>query len=155
MKRKRVLAWDDPAIGAAAMPGMSGLEYLHSMMGKKLPPPPMGELLNMTLVDAAPGTATFTCHPDESPSAIGTMESGARLTPRTKHGRRSLSHEQRLELRKSAEQVGEAAHPVAHGLVRQREVGAGARLDTGEAPEDVPPRVPQPAADHEHKPAWT
>lgn len=82
-------------------------------------------------------------------------ESGARLTPRTKHRRRSLSHEQRLELRKSAEQVGEAAHPVAHGLVRQREVRAGARLDTGEAPEDVPPRVPQPAADHEHKPAWT
>jgi len=82
-------------------------------------------------------------------------ESGGRLTPRTKHRRGSLSHEQRLELRKSAEQVGEAAHAVAHGLVRQREVRAGARLDTGEAPEDVPPRVPQPAADHEYKPAWT
>ena len=52
-ERERVLAWDDPAIGAAAMPGMSGLEYLHAMMGKKLPPPPMGELLNMTLVEAA------------------------------------------------------------------------------------------------------
>jgi uncharacterized protein (TIGR00369 family) len=76
-ERKRVLAWDDPTIGAAAMPGMSGLEYLHSMMGKKLPPPPMGELLNMTLVDAAPGTATFTCYPDESHyNPIGSVHGG-------------------------------------------------------------------------------
>lgn len=80
-ERKRVLAWDDPAIGAAAMPGMSGLEYLHAMMGKKLPPPPMGELLNMTLVDAAPGTATFTCHPDESHyNPIGSVHGGLLCT---------------------------------------------------------------------------
>lgn len=66
----------------------------------------------------------------------------ARITPRTRHRSGSLSHEQRLELRKSAEHVGQATQAVTDGLVRQREVGAGARLDTGEAAEDVPPRVP-------------
>ena len=76
-ERKRLVAWDDPAVGAAAMPGMSGLDYLHSMLGNRLPPPPMGELLNMTLVEAAPGTATFTCHPDESHyNPIGAVHGG-------------------------------------------------------------------------------
>ena len=67
----------------------------------------------------------------------------------------SPTNEQVLELREAVEQVGESAHAVAHLLVRQREVGAGAGLDTGEAAEDVPPREPQPAADHEHEPART
>ena len=76
-ERERLVAWDDPAVGAAAMPSMSGLDYLHSMMGKKLPPPPMGQLLNMTLIEAAPGTATFTCHPDESHyNPIGAVHGG-------------------------------------------------------------------------------
>ena len=76
-ERTRLVSWDDPALGAAAMPGMSGLDYLHSMMGKKLPPPPMGELLNMTLVEATPGTATFTCEPDESHyNPIGAVHGG-------------------------------------------------------------------------------
>lgn len=76
-ERKRLITWDDPAVGAAAMPGMSGLDYLHSMMGNKLPPPPMNELLNMTLVEAEPGTATFTCHPDESHyNPIGAVHGG-------------------------------------------------------------------------------
>jgi len=80
-ERQRVVAWDDPALGAAAMPSMSGLEYLHAMMGKKLPPPPMGELLNMTLVEAAPGTATFTCQPDESHyNPIGSVHGGLLCT---------------------------------------------------------------------------
>jgi uncharacterized protein (TIGR00369 family) len=76
-ERERLITWDDPAVGAAAMPSMSGLDYLHSMMGKKLPPPPMGVLLNMTLVEAAPGTATFTCEPDESHyNPIGAVHGG-------------------------------------------------------------------------------
>ena len=76
-ERQRLITWDDPAVGVAAMPSMSGLDYLHSMMAKELPPPPMGQLLNMTLVEAAPGTATFTCHPDESHyNPIGAVHGG-------------------------------------------------------------------------------
>src|SRR4051794_37071935 len=67
----------------------------------------------------------------------------------------SPSKEQRLELWKSTEHVGEAAYAVAHGLMRECEVGAGAGLDTGEAAKDVPPRETQPAADHVHEPAGT
>ena len=54
---------------------------------------------------------------------------------------RSRCQKQCLGCREEAEQLGEAEHPVPHGLVRRREVRAGARLDTGEAAEDVPPRV--------------
>ncbi|WP_323809228.1 PaaI family thioesterase [Arthrobacter sp. CDRTa11] len=76
-ERERLVTWEDPAIGAGAMPTMSGLDYLHSMMGKKLPPPPMGQLVNMTLVEAEPGTATFTCLPDESHyNPIGAVHGG-------------------------------------------------------------------------------
>lgn len=80
-ERERVVAWawDDPAIGAA--PGMGGLEYLHAMMGKKLPPPPMGESVNMTLVNAAPGTAAFNCQTDESHyNPIGSVHGGLLCT---------------------------------------------------------------------------
>ncbi|BCW05683.1 PaaI family thioesterase [Arthrobacter sp. NtRootA1] len=80
-ERNKLISWADPAPGVDAMPGMSGLEYLHSMMGQELPPPPMGQLLNMTLVDAAPGTATFTCHPDESHyNPIGSIHGGLLCT---------------------------------------------------------------------------
>ncbi|WP_309476664.1 PaaI family thioesterase [Arthrobacter sp. ISL-95] len=76
-ERQRVITWQDPADGVAAMPGMSGLEYLRSMMGNTLPPPLMNELLNMTLVEVDQGTATFTCQPDESHyNPLGTVHGG-------------------------------------------------------------------------------
>lgn len=76
-ERTRLIEWHDPAIGMAAMPTMSGLNYLHSMIGRQLPSPPMNELLRMTLLEAEPGRATFTCHPDESHyNPIGTVHGG-------------------------------------------------------------------------------
>lgn len=59
------------------MPGLSGIDYLHSMMGKELPPPPMNHVMGVTLVEAAPGTAPFTCRPDEPhDNPIGTVHGG-------------------------------------------------------------------------------
>ncbi|SEJ48010.1 uncharacterized domain 1-containing protein [Arthrobacter sp. yr096] len=76
-ERQRMITWQDPADGVAAMPSMSGLEYLRSMMGNTLPPPPMNHLMNMTLVEAGQGTATFTCQPDESHyNPLGTVHGG-------------------------------------------------------------------------------
>ena len=76
-ERQRLITWQDPSVGTAAMPSMTGLDYLHSMMGKKLPPPPMNELLSMTLVEAVEGRATFTCVPDESHyNPIGAVHGG-------------------------------------------------------------------------------
>jgi uncharacterized protein (TIGR00369 family) len=59
------------------MPTMSGLDYLLAMIAGELPPPPIASLMDMTLVEAAPGTATFICEPDESHyNPIGTVHGG-------------------------------------------------------------------------------
>lgn len=75
--RTRTVHWEDPAPGVARMPSMTGLEYLRSMLRGELPPPPITELMRMTLVAADPGTATFVCEPDESHyNPIGTVHGG-------------------------------------------------------------------------------
>ncbi|MFF2051556.1 PaaI family thioesterase [Leifsonia sp. NPDC058194] len=59
------------------MPTLSGLDYLRAMIDGVLPPPPIASLMDMTLVEAAPGTATFVCEPDESHyNPIGTVHGG-------------------------------------------------------------------------------
>jgi uncharacterized protein (TIGR00369 family) len=59
------------------MPTMSGLDYLRAMIAGELPPPPIASLMDMTLVEAEPGTATFVCEPDESHyNPIGTVHGG-------------------------------------------------------------------------------
>ncbi|WP_376784118.1 PaaI family thioesterase [Leifsonia aquatica] len=59
------------------MPTLSGLDYLRAMIDGVLPPPPIASLMDMTLVDAAPGTATFVCEPGESHyNPIGTVHGG-------------------------------------------------------------------------------
>ena len=77
MTRRRVVEWEDPAPGLAVMPTMSGLDYLRTLIRGELPPPPIMAHLNMTLVDADVGTATFVCEPDESHyNPIGTVHGG-------------------------------------------------------------------------------
>jgi uncharacterized protein (TIGR00369 family) len=76
-ERQRLVEWEDPAPGVAVMPTMSGLDYLRAMIAGELPPPPIASLMDMTLVEAAPGTATFICEPDESHyNPIGTVHGG-------------------------------------------------------------------------------
>ncbi|WP_349863647.1 PaaI family thioesterase [Leifsonia sp. WHRI 6310E] len=59
------------------MPTLSGLDYLRAMIDGVLPPPPIASLMDMTLVEAAPGTATFVCEPGESHyNPIGTVHGG-------------------------------------------------------------------------------
>jgi hypothetical protein len=48
-----------------------------------------------------------------------------------------LSQQHCLELAEAAVQVGEPTQAIAYDLVRQRQVRAGARLDTPEATEDL------------------
>lgn len=76
-ERRRIVEWEDPAPGVALMPTLSGLDYLRAMIDGALPPPPIARLMDMTLVDAGPGTATFVCEPDESHyNPIGTVHGG-------------------------------------------------------------------------------
>jgi len=75
--RTRTIAWDDPMIGAARAATMPGIDYLQGMIDGVIPPPPIVGLMNMTLVAVGPGTATFTCLPDESHyNPIGTVHGG-------------------------------------------------------------------------------
>ena len=79
--RRRVIEWEDPAPGLAVMRTMSGLDYLRTLIRGELPPPPIMAHLNMTLVDADIGTATFVCEPDESHyNPIGTVHGGVVCT---------------------------------------------------------------------------
>ncbi|MCS5734637.1 PaaI family thioesterase [Herbiconiux daphne] len=75
--RRRLVEWDDPFIGVKAAAGLTGLEFLQAMIDGELPPPPIGKLVDMTLVSAEPGTATFTCTPNESHyNPIGIVHGG-------------------------------------------------------------------------------
>jgi uncharacterized protein (TIGR00369 family) len=75
--RTRTIEWDDPMIGAARAATMPGIDYLQGMIDGEIPAPPIVGLMNMTLVEVGPGTATFTCLPDESHyNPIGTVHGG-------------------------------------------------------------------------------
>jgi uncharacterized protein (TIGR00369 family) len=75
--RTRTVSWHDPLVGAKLATTMSGLDYLHAMIEGSIPPPPITSLMNMTLASAEPGTAVFTCLPDESHyNPIGSVHGG-------------------------------------------------------------------------------
>jgi uncharacterized protein (TIGR00369 family) len=75
--RSRVVEWEDPTVGAAAARTMSGLEYIQALLDGSIPPPPIVNLMNMTMVSAEVGTVTFTCEPNESHyNPIGTVHGG-------------------------------------------------------------------------------
>lgn len=75
--RRRILTWEDPHVGAAQIPSMSGLEYIRSMIDGRVPPPPIAELMRMTITDAEVGRVVFVCRPDESHyNPIGAVHGG-------------------------------------------------------------------------------
>ena len=75
--RSRVIEWEDPAIGSSQIKDMTGLEFLQAMIAGRIPPPPIVNLMDMTLVSAEVGKVTFTCEPHESQyNPIGTVHGG-------------------------------------------------------------------------------
>ena len=75
--RTRTVTWHDPAAAAAQGLGLAGLDYLQAMIDGVLPPPPIAGLIQMDLVEVAPGRAVFRCVPDESASnPIGAVHGG-------------------------------------------------------------------------------
>jgi uncharacterized protein (TIGR00369 family) len=76
-ERSRLVSWEDPLVGAALARTMSGMELFEAMLAGTVPPPPITSLMNMRLVAAEVGKATFTCEPDESHyNPIGTVHGG-------------------------------------------------------------------------------
>jgi uncharacterized protein (TIGR00369 family) len=75
--RSKTVSWHDPAVATAAMPGMSGLDYLQAMLDGKLPFPPIGALMGMAPVSVQTGEVVFRCTPDESAyNPIGLVHGG-------------------------------------------------------------------------------
>jgi uncharacterized protein (TIGR00369 family) len=75
--RSRTVTWQDPLALAGAGRGEAGLDFLQRMVDGELPPPPIANLLGMSLVSVSPGSATFAVAPEESMfNPIGAVHGG-------------------------------------------------------------------------------
>jgi uncharacterized protein (TIGR00369 family) len=80
-EQSRMLTWHDPIATQATVASMAGLSYWSAVGDGQLPPPPIGELLQMRVVDVEPGRITFRCRPDASMyNALGMVHGGAVCT---------------------------------------------------------------------------
>ncbi|WP_415787261.1 PaaI family thioesterase [Deinococcus saxicola] len=83
-QRTRTYSWQDPLIGAGAVPGLSGLEYLRGMARGEYPPPPIGQTLGFTIgsaEDVQEGQVTFRLRPEEFHyNPIGSVHGGVYAT---------------------------------------------------------------------------
>jgi len=64
-RRERTIRWADPSIDAAAIPTLSGIDFLRKIASGELPPPPVAELLGMRVVTIEPSHAVFEFVPEE------------------------------------------------------------------------------------------
>jgi uncharacterized protein (TIGR00369 family) len=79
--RTRSFSWEDPSTGAAVARGFSGLECMHAIMDGTLPPPPIAQLLDFTIVEAEEGRAVFAMEPAEwMYNPIGSVHGGIAAT---------------------------------------------------------------------------
>lgn len=75
--KSRTVSWHDPAAALAAMPGMTGREYLQAIVDGVLPPPPISGLMVLRAVSVTEGEVVFRCTPDESAyNPIGVVHGG-------------------------------------------------------------------------------
>jgi uncharacterized protein (TIGR00369 family) len=79
--QSRMVTWRDPTATLAASASMSGLSYWTAVVDGHLPPPPIAELFQMSVVEAEDGRVTFTCTPDASMyNPLGVVHGGAVCT---------------------------------------------------------------------------
>jgi uncharacterized protein (TIGR00369 family) len=79
--RTRTFSWQDPMASAAMSRQRSGLEVLHAVVAGTLPPPPIAELMGMSLVEVAEGRAVFSLEPAEwMYNPIGSVHGGVAAT---------------------------------------------------------------------------
>ncbi len=79
--RSKTITSNDPATLAAAAGALSGREFLQAIIGGRLPPPPIANLIGARLVSVDDGEAVFRCGPDESAyNPIGMVHGGLLCT---------------------------------------------------------------------------
>ena len=64
-ERTRTYSWEDPFTVVNAAVGLSGLEVLEKIVAGELPPPPIANTLDFTLIEVEPGRAVFEGEPAE------------------------------------------------------------------------------------------
>jgi uncharacterized protein (TIGR00369 family) len=79
--RSRSYDWQDPLATAQASRSLPGLGFLHKIIAGELPPPPIAQTLNYTLLEAEAGRAVFGITPSEIHyNPIGTVHGGIPCT---------------------------------------------------------------------------
>lgn len=79
--RTRTVTWGDPLAAMHAAPGKTGLELLEEMFARRLPPPPIAELMGFTGVSIEKGKAIFEGEPGEYLyNPIGVVHGGYAMT---------------------------------------------------------------------------
>ena len=80
-EQSRVITWHDPMTTQATVASMSGLAYWQAVGEGRFPPPPIAELVRMSLVDVESGRIAFTCTPDGSMyNPLGMVHGGLACT---------------------------------------------------------------------------
>ncbi|MDT5350112.1 MAG: hypothetical protein QOH91_3399 [Mycobacterium sp.] len=79
--QSRLITWHDPVTTQTTSASMSGLAYWRAVADGHLPPPPIGELVQMHVADVDNGRITFQCTPDGSMyNPLGMVHGGAVCT---------------------------------------------------------------------------
>jgi len=75
--RYRMVTWQDPAELLRAADDLTGLELLHRIASRQLPPPPVADLVGFTPTFVTPGYVVFAYEPrEEHYNALGTVHGG-------------------------------------------------------------------------------
>ena len=79
--RRRTVTWKDPAQTAQWAGKISGKEFFEKLQSGELPPPPVVELLGMSLDEVGEGRAVFALEPSECHyNPIGVVHGGVIAT---------------------------------------------------------------------------
>jgi len=79
--RSRSFTWEDPTAAAAHGLKLSGIEYMRAIADGTTPPPPIAQLLDLTILEADHGRAIFAMEPAEwMYNPIGTVHGGIAAT---------------------------------------------------------------------------
>ena len=80
-EQSRLATWRDPIATQATTASMAGLAHWRAVVDGDLPPPPVGDLLRMRVVEAQDGRITFSCTADASMyNPLGMVHGGAVCT---------------------------------------------------------------------------
>lgn len=80
-ERTLTVTWEDPLVAAAKGARLSGIEHIREIIARRLPPPPIAQLLGFDLVEASEGRAVFALVPGEQHyNPIGVVHGGVAAT---------------------------------------------------------------------------